>query len=79
MRKADMELQKLENLTEHKDEIYSRPKKEWFISGKEKRDIQDRAREEHGEKVEPVEKTKRISKFPKGRQQRGRQGRPEGR
>ena len=34
LRKADMELKKLENLTDHKDEIYSRPRKEWFMSDK---------------------------------------------
>lgn len=27
IRKAEMELKKLENITEHKDDIYSRPKK----------------------------------------------------
>ena len=32
IRKAEMELKKLENITDHKDEIYSRPKKEWFMS-----------------------------------------------
>ncbi len=83
MRKADMELQKLENMTDHKDEIYSRPKREWFLSEKQKREIQEKAREQHGERVEPVEKTKRISKFNRGKpQQRGRPqqgGRPQGR
>jgi ATP-dependent RNA helicase DDX27 len=48
MRKADMELKKLENMTDHKDEIYSRPKREWFLNEKEKRAIQEKAKEEHG-------------------------------
>jgi ATP-dependent RNA helicase DDX27 len=48
MRKADMELKKLENMTDHKQEIYSRPKKEWFVSEKEKRMIQEKAQVETG-------------------------------
>ena len=32
IRKAEMELQKLENIQDHQQEIYSRPKKEWFMT-----------------------------------------------
>lgn len=37
LRKADMEAAKAENMIEHKEEIFSRPKKTWFITEKEKR------------------------------------------
>ncbi|KAK6938969.1 Helicase, C-terminal [Dillenia turbinata] len=37
LRKAEMEMTKAENLIAHKDEIYSRPKKTWFVSEKEKK------------------------------------------
>jgi ATP-dependent RNA helicase DDX27 len=40
MRKAEMEIQKAENLQDHHDEIYSRPKREWFMSEKQKQKIQ---------------------------------------
>ncbi|KAF9509389.1 hypothetical protein BS47DRAFT_1365276 [Hydnum rufescens UP504] len=36
IRRAEMELKKGENMIEHQDEIFSRPKKTWFTSGKEK-------------------------------------------
>lgn len=32
IRKEEMELQKLENIQDHQQEIYSRPKKEWFMT-----------------------------------------------
>jgi ATP-dependent RNA helicase DDX27 len=34
--KAEMELKKAQNLIDYKDEIYNRPKKEWFQSIKQK-------------------------------------------
>ncbi|KAK1262506.1 DEAD-box ATP-dependent RNA helicase 28 [Acorus gramineus] len=37
LRKAEMEAMKAENMIEHKDEIYSRPKKTWFVTEKEKK------------------------------------------
>ncbi|GAB2219154.1 hypothetical protein Droror1_Dr00006784 [Drosera rotundifolia] len=37
LRKAEMEAVKAENMIEHRDEIFSRPKKTWFVTGKEKK------------------------------------------
>ncbi|KAM2973543.1 hypothetical protein FF2_020083 [Malus domestica] len=37
LRKAEMEASRAENMIVHKDEIYSRPKRTWFVTEKEKR------------------------------------------
>lgn len=37
LRKAEMEATKAENMIEHKDEIFSRPKRTWFATEKEKK------------------------------------------
>ncbi|GAV81604.1 DEAD domain-containing protein/Helicase_C domain-containing protein [Cephalotus follicularis] len=37
LRKAEMEATKAENMIAHKDEIFSRPKRTWFVTEKEKR------------------------------------------
>ncbi|KAJ0236722.1 DEAD-box ATP-dependent RNA helicase 28 [Hirschfeldia incana] len=37
LRKAEMEFAKAENMIEHRDEIYARPKRTWFITEKEKK------------------------------------------
>ncbi|XP_059634590.1 DEAD-box ATP-dependent RNA helicase 28 [Cornus florida] len=37
LRKAEMEATKAENMIAHKDEIYSRPKRTWFVTEKEKK------------------------------------------
>lgn len=37
LRKAEMEATKAENMIAHQDEIYSRPKKTWFLTEKEKK------------------------------------------
>ncbi|KAK4557420.1 hypothetical protein RGQ29_007253 [Quercus rubra] len=37
LRKAEMEVSRAENLIAHREEIYSRPKKTWFVTEKEKR------------------------------------------
>ncbi|KAL4578793.1 hypothetical protein LXL04_014924 [Taraxacum kok-saghyz] len=37
LRKAEMEVDKAENLITHRDEIFSRPKRTWFVTEKEKR------------------------------------------
>ncbi|XP_035538578.1 DEAD-box ATP-dependent RNA helicase 28-like [Juglans regia] len=36
LRKAEMEATKAENMIAYKDEIYSRPKKTWFVTEREK-------------------------------------------
>ncbi|CAA7391397.1 unnamed protein product [Spirodela intermedia] len=45
LRKAEMEATKAENMINHKDEIYSRPKKTWFMTETEKRRIADAAKQ----------------------------------
>ncbi|KAL3639050.1 DEAD-box ATP-dependent RNA helicase 28 [Castilleja foliolosa] len=37
LRKAEMEATKAENMIAHRDEIYSRPKRTWFVTEKEKK------------------------------------------
>jgi ATP-dependent RNA helicase DDX27 len=37
LRKAEMEFAKAENMLEHRDEIYARPKRTWFMTEKEKK------------------------------------------
>ncbi|XP_050212549.1 DEAD-box ATP-dependent RNA helicase 28 [Mercurialis annua] len=37
MRKAEMEVTKAENMISHRDEIFSRPKRTWFVTEKEKK------------------------------------------
>ncbi|CAI0393281.1 unnamed protein product [Linum tenue] len=37
IRKAEMEVTKAENMIEHKEEIFSRPKKTWFMTEKQKK------------------------------------------
>ncbi|PKA66451.1 DEAD-box ATP-dependent RNA helicase 28 [Apostasia shenzhenica] len=37
LRRAEMEAAKAENMIKHKDEIFSRPKKTWFVTEKEKK------------------------------------------
>lgn len=37
LRKVEMEAAKVENMIKHKEDIYSRPKKTWFVSEKEKK------------------------------------------
>ncbi|KAG9146526.1 hypothetical protein Leryth_022588 [Lithospermum erythrorhizon] len=45
LRKAEMEMAKAENLIAHKDEIYSRPKRTWFITETEKKRIVKEAKD----------------------------------
>ncbi|KAL8438397.1 hypothetical protein ACSSS7_000140 [Eimeria intestinalis] len=41
MRLAQIFVRKAENMQQHADEIYSRPQREWFVSGRDKRNIQE--------------------------------------
>ncbi|KAA8528760.1 hypothetical protein F0562_036115 [Nyssa sinensis] len=45
LRKAEMEATKAENMIAHKDEIYSRPKRTWFVTEKEKKLVAKAAKE----------------------------------
>ncbi|XP_058098911.1 DEAD-box ATP-dependent RNA helicase 28 [Magnolia sinica] len=45
LRKAEMEAIKAENMIEHKDDIYSRPKRTWFATEREKKLIAKAAKE----------------------------------
>ena len=65
LRKADMELDKLKNISEHQAEIHSRPRREWFQSKRQKKEVQERAKEAKGEVTEVFQapkKTKHIEK-----------------
>eukprot|EP00887_Chlorella_sp_A99_P002207 scaffold21.g2207.t1 len=44
LRKAEMEAQKAANMLEHEDEIYARPARTWFQSGRQKKEAAERAR-----------------------------------
>ncbi|OVA19622.1 Helicase [Macleaya cordata] len=44
LRKAEMEATKAENMIAHKDEIYSRPKRTWFATEREKRLVANAAK-----------------------------------
>ncbi|KAM7500396.1 hypothetical protein LguiA_024810 [Lonicera macranthoides] len=45
LRKAEMEATKAENMIAHKDEIYSRPKRTWFVTEKDKKLVAKAAKE----------------------------------
>ncbi|CAM0949885.1 unnamed protein product [Alopecurus aequalis] len=45
LRKAEMEATKAQNMIAHKDEIYSRPKRTWFATEKEKKTLAKAAKE----------------------------------
>ncbi|XP_055834728.1 DEAD-box ATP-dependent RNA helicase 28 isoform X2 [Solanum dulcamara] len=45
LRKAEMEANKAENMIAHRGEIYSRPKRTWFVTEKEKKLVQKAAKE----------------------------------
>ncbi|PHU20976.1 DEAD-box ATP-dependent RNA helicase 28, partial [Capsicum chinense] len=45
LRKAEMEANKAENMIAHRAEIYSRPKRTWFVTEKEKKLVQKAAKE----------------------------------
>ncbi|KAF8327913.1 P-loop containing nucleoside triphosphate hydrolase protein [Cantharellus anzutake] len=47
LRRAEMELNKTQNLIEHEEEIFSRPKRTWFISSKEKEKAEKISRQEY--------------------------------
>ncbi|WVZ90197.1 hypothetical protein U9M48_036523 [Paspalum notatum var. saurae] len=44
-RKAEMEIAKVENMIAHKDDIYSRPKRTWFATEREKKLLAEAAKE----------------------------------
>ncbi|KAL8139837.1 hypothetical protein V2J09_005858, partial [Rumex salicifolius] len=48
LRRAEMEAAKAENMIEHKSEIFSRPKKTWFVTEREKKEMAKAAKESSG-------------------------------
>lgn len=46
IRKAEMEVKKAENIQEYGMEIMNRPKKDWFISNKQKKSIREESKKE---------------------------------
>lgn len=55
LRKAEMEAAKAENMITHKDEIFSRPKRTWFVTEKEKKIIAKTAKASLDQKCGPKE------------------------
>jgi len=47
LRQAEMEVKKGQNLIEHEEEIYSRPARTWFQTGKEKAKAEARSKEQY--------------------------------
>lgn len=59
IRLAEMEVKKAQNMITYRDEIYSRPKKEWFMSSKMRKDIKEEAKKAVlGDEYEPRPKKK---------------------
>ncbi|EGZ07407.1 hypothetical protein PHYSODRAFT_527947 [Phytophthora sojae] len=52
MREAEKEATRATNLLKHRDEINSRPARTWFMSEKEKKNVNERAEEERQAKLE---------------------------
>ncbi|CAI0393277.1 unnamed protein product [Linum tenue] len=50
IRKAEMEVTKAENMIEHKEEIFSRPKKTWFMTEKQKKLLEKATKQATAEK-----------------------------
>uniref|UniRef100_A0A804MPS8 DEAD-box ATP-dependent RNA helicase 28 n=1 Tax=Zea mays TaxID=4577 RepID=A0A804MPS8_MAIZE len=61
-RKAEMEIAKAENMIAHKDEIYSRPKRTWFATEREKKLLAAAAKEslDHGKSTSGVISAKKA-------------------
>ncbi|KAK9828521.1 hypothetical protein WJX72_000533 [[Myrmecia] bisecta] len=60
LRKAEMELQKAQNMVEHEAEIFARPPRTWFQTEKQKRETAEAAkRGEAGAAAEEAKKTKK--------------------
>ena len=45
LRLAEIEVQKAQNMLHYREEIYSRPRREWFMSKTMKKKIQEQAKE----------------------------------
>ena len=45
LRLAEMEVKKAQNMIDYREQIYSRPKRDWFISNDMKKKINDEAKE----------------------------------
>src|ERR1700682_4579889 len=82
IRLAEMEANKAKNIALHKDEIYQRPKKDWFLSNKKKEKIQAKkkdpflglSRDKHRRKQMQLELEKEMRKKEiQERQEEGKQ------
>lgn len=71
MREAEKEVTRASNMLLHRDEIHSRPARTWFMTGKDKKLVQDRAEEdrlarqqaaaeEEGAGNDPVSRAKKL-------------------
>ncbi|XP_071691532.1 DEAD-box ATP-dependent RNA helicase 28-like [Rutidosis leptorrhynchoides] len=67
LRKAEMEADKAENMITHRDEIFSRPKRTWFVTEKEKKLVANAGKTEKGSRkkvmsAEEAEERKKKAK-----------------
>lgn len=46
MNKAEQEAQKAQNMISFSKEIYNRPKREWIVTEKEKRELREKSKKE---------------------------------
>ncbi|EPS70742.1 hypothetical protein M569_04012, partial [Genlisea aurea] len=76
LRKAEMEAAKAENIIAHRNEIYSRPKRTWFVTEKEKRVVAKAAKEAvergkvSGKEVVSVEEAEKLKMKEKRKKER---------
>jgi len=56
--RSEMDLRRATNVVEHKDEIYSRPAREWFQSNAEKRAVRERSGLVSGDRVTDTNKAR---------------------
>ncbi|KAF9453798.1 DEAD-domain-containing protein [Macrolepiota fuliginosa MF-IS2] len=62
LRRAEMELKKGQNMVEHQDEIFSRPARTWFQTGKEKQTAQAISKQEHEQGSKTAKQANDVNK-----------------
>ncbi|KAI3464819.1 hypothetical protein Pfo_021482 [Paulownia fortunei] len=70
LRKAEMEATKAENMIAHKDEIYSRPKRTWFVTEKEKKLVAKAAKKGSGNEAISAEQAEELKMKEKRKRER---------
>ena len=62
LRKTEMEAKKADNMIKHSDEIYNRPKRSWFMSERQKRDLKAKSNPDYVPEEKPEVKKPRMTK-----------------